>query len=363
MPAHRALLAALGISVVLGACKSTCASGSDVSSGPPTPTALVPKAPVHFVGRFYGRDAAGATFTYPSTELRARFTGGSLIAKLSDPEGQNRFSVIVDGHAPTLLQPNPVQREYTVASGLTPGEHDIAIIRRTETWFGPTRFDGFVTEPGSRLIETPAPYARTIEIVGDSISCGFGVHGPDASCAFSPETEDSTASYGALTAVAFHAAHVDLCWSGRGMLRNSDGSTTDTMPELYEREWEAPRYAADVVVVNLGTNDYFAGSDPGAPFEATYVAFLKKVRAAHPGAFVICGIGTMLTGAEATAARAHVERVVRTMNERGDAKVAFVEFQPQDLADGVGCRNHPNEKTQRKMADVLTAKVKALTGW
>ncbi len=315
---------------------------------------------MHHVGRFFGKDAEGVTFTYPSAQLRARFSGTSLVARLADPQGQNQFSVIVDGAPPVLLRMNPVQREYTVASGLAPGEHDIAIIRRTETWFGATRFGGFITEPGAALVETKEPYARTIEIVGDSISCGYGVHGTSASCSFSPETEDSTVAYGALTAATFGAAHVDLCWSGRGLLRNNDGSTTDTMPELYDRDWDEPRYAADVVVVNLGTNDYFAGSDPGAPFETAYVAFVKRLRAVHPNAFVICGIGSMLTGAEAAAAREHVQSVVRSINKGGDAKVAFVDWAPQDPADGVGCGNHPNEKTQKKMADVLTARVKEL---
>ncbi len=318
---------------------------------------------MHFIGRFYGRDAAGATFTYPSSQLRARFSGTSLVARLDDKAGQNQFSVIIDGQPPALLKTNPVQRDYTVASGLAPGEHDVALIRRTETWFGVTTFRGFVTEPGAALIDTSPPYARTIEIVGDSISCGYGVHGANADCAFAPETEDSTATYGALTAAAFNAAHIDFCWSGRGMLRNNDGSTTDTMPQLYERDWDAPRYVPDVVVVNLGTNDYFAGSDPGPPFEATYVAFLKKLRTMHPRAFVICGIGSMLTGSEASAARVHVQNVVRALNQDGDAHVAFVDWAPQSKADGVGCSNHPNEKTQKKMAEVLTARIKALAGW
>lgn len=356
---------ALGLFLAVASCKSTCASSPDASQGVVSGslTAAPPKAPIHLLGRFYGADASGRSFTYSSTQIRARFSGTGLTAKLMDESGQNQFSVIVDGKAPVVLKTVPKKSEYVVASGLAQGEHDIAIIRRTETWLGPSRFAGLVPDPGGALLETPPPYSRVIEVVGDSISCGFGVHGSSAACPFSPETEDSTATYGAFTAAAVGAAHMDVCWSGRGLYRNNDGSTTDTMPELYERNWDAPRYEPDVIVVNLGTNDYFAGGDPGAPFEPTYVSFVKRLRAAHPKAWVICGIGSMLTGADAAGARAHVQNVVRTLSQGGDAKVAFVDWAEQSPADGVGCGNHPNETTQRKMADVLTAKVKELTGW
>jgi lysophospholipase L1-like esterase len=320
-------------------------------------------APVHLVGRFYGADKSGRMFTYPGTQIRTRFTGTGLTVKLTDSSGQNQFSVVVDGRAPVVLKTNPTQQQYTVARGLTPGDHELTITRRTETWLGATKFSGFFLDDGAELVETPEPFSRVIEVVGDSISCGFGVLGANGACAFSPETEDATVTYGALTAAAVNAAMVDVCWSGRGMLRNNDGSTNDTMPLLYDRNWDAPRYVADVVVVNLGTNDYFAGGDPGPAFETTYVAFVKKVRATHPKAQIICGIGTMLTGADAASARAHVQAVVKTLNQAGDTKVAFVDWAEQSPADGVGCANHPNQTTQKKMADVLTAKVKELTSW
>jgi len=355
---RRAIAPALLLTSAIS-CSSSCGAPSADVAPPVAKTAT----PVHLVGRFYSADKSGRTFTYPGTQIRTRFNGTGLTVKLSDPSGQNQFSIVVDGRAPVVLKTNPTQQEYTVASGLTPGEHELIFTRRTETWIGATKFSGFLLDNAAELVDTKEPFSRVIEVVGDSISCGYGVHGTSSACHFSPETEDATATYGALTAGSVDAALVDVCWSGRGMLRNNDGSTTETMPLLYDRNWDAPRYVADVVVVNLGTNDYFAGGDPGPAFESTYVAFVKKVRATHPHAQIICGIGSMLTGADAASARAHVQSVVKTVNQGGDTKVAFVDWAEQSPADGAGCDNHPNEKTQKKMADVLTAKVKELMAW
>ena len=65
------------------------------------------------------------------------------------------------------------------------------------------------------------------------------------------------------------AAHVAIAYSGIGMLRNNGGGTTGTMPERYERTLAddaaslgLARYTPDVVVIDLGTND-FATGDPG----------------------------------------------------------------------------------------------------
>ena len=143
------------------------------------------------------------------------------------------------------------------------------------------------------------------------------------------------------------------------------------MPELYDRilahdsksKWDFSTWTADVVVVNLGTND-FANGDPGQPYVDAYAGLVQKVRGHYPDAYILCAVGSMLSGASLTKDIAYVKGVVSKANADGDAKVSFVDLGQQDgAADGLGCAYHPSVKTDYKMADKLTAAIKVVTGW
>jgi lysophospholipase L1-like esterase len=125
----------------------------------------------------------------------------------------------------------------------------------------------------------------------------------------------------------------------------------------------------DVVVINLGTNDFNHG-DPGQPaFTRPYAALVKKVRALYPRAAIVCALGPMLTdsypqGAHAlTHARAYISQVVAERQADGDKGVTFLEFPTQDFANGLGCDYHPSLKTHRLMGAQLAAALRALLRW
>ena len=215
----------------------------------------------------------------------ARFEGTELSVSL-DGTGSDHLDVEIDGAVVDVLTPSAGSGTYVLASGLTAGQHDVAITRRTESFFGITRFRGF---SGGTLVPTPAP-ARFIEFVGDSMTCGYGVLGPGAECPFSADTEAETHAFGALTASALDAAHVAIAYSGKGVVRNYGGDTDGLLPELYLRTFADDassaygfdQYVPDVVVINLGTNDYSVG-DPGVAFEEQLAAWGLRCVSASSG--------------------------------------------------------------------------------
>lgn len=322
----------------------------------------LPTATIHFIGRFDFTDPGKPRFAYPGSTITTRFSGTHLEVDLEDGANQNRFDVSLDGAAPTLLVTSSGTTTYTLATGLANGEHDVVLARRTESFVGVTTFAGFV---GSPLVATPGP-TRLIEIIGDSISCGYGILCNDPNQGFSADTEAETLAYGARTARALGVAHVSVAYSGKGITQNYGGYTDDLMPEVWERTladdsasvWEFS-YTPDVVVLHLGTNDFWNG-DPGPTFVPKYEAFLAKVRARYPQAYVLVALSPMLENANRTTCRTYLQQVV---SDAADPKVTFVEFAQQLSSDGLGCDYHPNLVTNQKMAVVLEDAIRAATGW
>src|SRR5262249_20179368 len=159
--------------------------------------------------------------------------------------------------------------------------------KRTETLWGTIQLRAFTPLPASSAALVPsAPPARRIEIIGDSITCGYGDQGDSATCPFTADTEDESMAYGARAARLLGAAHTRIDWSGLGLTRNYGGATKDIVPALWERtiatdpasRWPFAAPPPDVVVVNLGSNDFSVG-DPGRPFQDALVAFIGRIRA------------------------------------------------------------------------------------
>ncbi len=205
-----------------------------------------------------------------------------------------------------------------------------------------------------------------IEMIGDSITCGYGVLGAGPSCPFTADTETETHAWGALAARDLGAAHASIAYSGYGMVRNYDGNTTTTLPVVYKRTiaddaqsvWTFG-YKPDVIVIALGTND-FAKGDPGQPYIDAYIAFVQMLRTKFPAAFILIAMSPMLDGTARTQLRAHLDIVAESFS---DVHVRVVDIAAQLAADGLGCDYHPSEVTQAKLAAVLVTAIRGATGW
>lgn len=317
-------------------------------------------ASVHFVGRFDLAQPTPLRFSWPGSQIRTRFSGSALVVQLAE-SGPNRFEVVVDGVVGPVLSTSAGTQTYGIASGLTPGAHDLVLTRRSESMFGVTQFLGF---PGATLIPTAMP-ARFIELIGDSITCGYGVLGVGPSCSFSIDTEAETHAWGALAAGALGAVHTAIAYSGKGAYRNYDGSTTDTMPVIWTRTLaDAPASvwgfakAPAAVVINLGTNDFAAG-DPGTPFVNAMVALIAQVRLRYPTAEIVVTSSPMLSGSQHTQESAHLQSAVSASG----AHVSFLDLPAQDPVNGYGCDWHPSGITQQLMAATLASRLQTLLGW
>ncbi len=378
----------LPLALVLVGCTPGCGSGGgddtttvDASTSTPdgsvvttdgaAPGADAAPAPVrdvHLYGRFELTTPTAPRCSFPGCTIVARFTGTAISARLRE-SGTSQWTVRIDAAAPTVIKTSSATETYALASGLAAGEHRVELMKRTESYVGISSFLGF-TITGGALVQSPAPWTRRIELIGDSITCGYGALGAVPTCPFSADTEDETQAYGAVTARRLDAAHTAVCYSGKGVYRNYGGNTSDPMPVIYGRmhgdlptpAWDFAREIPDVVVINLGTND-FSGGDPGRPYVDAMKALVATVRGHYPQAHIVLAVGSMLGTTEAARVKTYLQEVVTARATGGDSKVSFVEFAEQQMADTIGCDYHPSVRTHAKMADVLTAHIKSLTGW
>lgn len=345
------------------------AAASDVDEAT-VESGIIAVAPFHIVGRIDTRDPAGPRFGWPGAEIRARFTGPGLSLELADT-GASWYDVVIDGAAPTQLVVSGARKPYAIGGSLPGGVHDVVLTKRTETFLGVTQLFAVTPLPGGALVPTPIPAARRIELIGDSITCGYGVLGSDHACPFTAETEAEPLAWGALAARQLGALRALTAVSGIGVLRNYGGETENTMPERYGRSiaddptsaWDHS-FVPDLIVVNLGTNDFAGGKgDPGPAFQTAYAAFLATLRATHPNATIVCATSPMLSEPNRTTLRTYVEGAIAQRAAAGDMKLTLLDIEEHTDADGYGCGYHPSVATQAKMAARLVAHVKPLMGW
>lgn len=233
------------------------------------------------------------------------------------------------------------------------------------------------------------PYA--IEFIGDSITSGEGVFGAKEEEDWISMWFSGVDNYAPMTANALNADYRILSQSGWGVLSSWDNNPNFNIPQYYEkicgvlngsrnielgafenndfRAWQA-----DVIVVNLGTNDGGAFYSPGwqdsesalsfkqrlnedgsfneddlKVFELAVENFLKKLRYYNNKAQIVWAYGML--GIPMLPA---IYRAVDMYKKcSGDNKVSVFQL-PDTTEDTVGSRSHPGIGSHKKAAKELS---------
>jgi lysophospholipase L1-like esterase len=325
---------------------------------------------IRIVGRFDARDPAGPRVAWAGSTIAVKFEGAALNVRLKST-GADEVQVVVDGAPTSVLKLSKEAALYKAASGLTGKSHTVELFKRTEPLVGTMQLLGFQVSKGGRLLPNPTTLTRRIEVVGDSITCGYGNEAAKESEHFTPGTENNYQAYGAMAARDLKAEYVAVAWSGKWLFGNN------AIPLLYDlalpndpqSKWEFKYWVPQVVVVNLGTNDFGPRNPTEQEWQDAYKAFIARLRTNYPQCHVFCAVGSMMSdsyppGRKALSTiRGYTTGLVEALKKAGDKKVHYVEFDVQDLKNGIGADWHPSVKTHRLMADRLVAAVKKELGW
>ena len=345
-------------------------AGMPLNDGNPAqPPADVVAAGVRWVGRVdTTSNPAQPRFAWSGTGFVARLSGTSLTAELAITGTAQIFKTVVDGTPQAPFTATVGQKTYPLASGLAPDTHTVELYRQTEGPQGESRLIALTVGDGA-LMDPPAGASRLIEVIGDSISCGYGNLGKlaDTEC-FTTESHWDT--YAAVAARALNAELSTVAASGRGVIRNYGGDTGGTMPKVYAQAlsnvatplWDF-HVEPQAVVINLGTNDINnSKGDPGMPFRDTYTALLATVRAAYPHTLIVGIIAPLLSGGDLNTISGHIRAAVDARHAAGDANVEFFSI-PAQTSDKYACQYHPNAAENMLMGDMLAGELRAKLGW
>ena len=362
---HRLFLLAALLLLTLGRAATPETAAPDASEAAPLAYSVSPTDPrLSYEGRFDLRDAAGPRCAWPASAVTVRFAGPALNVSLSDTSS-DEYEVAVDGRLYAVLITRNGAHRYGVFRGAG-GPHTLSLVKRTEAFFGTTQFLGFQVAQGGKLLAPPARPNRHLEVIGDSISCGYGNGAKDQHEKFTAATENAYLSYGAVAARAVGADYTCLAWSGRTMWpKNTMGEIYDlALPLDPGSRWDGARWTPDAVVVNLSTNDFGGGTPDRAGWTAGYEAFLARVRRDAPHAAIYCATSPMMGGETGAVAQSYLTQIVADENAAGDKNVKLLVFGTQDGGEnGFGADWHPSAKTDALMADVLAAALRADLGW
>lgn len=220
----------------------------------------------------------------------------------------------------------------------------------------------------SRFLPAPTADRRTIEFIGDSLTAGFANLCEQKNPPLPPgyAQESYAASWANIVCNAFGALCNVEAWSGFGMIRNYCQCGDTQMPEVLQRTigslpgstWNFSLFVPDVVVINLGSNDF--ANPVNSTFLQLYVE--EYIRVVYE-LMAVYGHGTTFFLACGPATEKNcpqVMEVIRTVSKRG--KTIFLD-QRGLMANRTLCYGHPSSTIDKVIAAATFSQIKKAMGW
>ncbi len=331
---------------------------------------IAPSNPnLRYIGRFDTSQPASPRCAWANSSVTIRFNAAAINVKMAGG-GADYWQVVLDSRPIARLKMIGKPALFRLADHLKPGVHEITLVKRGEPIFGVTRILGFELSSGGKVLPVP-PNHRHLEVIGDSISVGFGNQGPNQYAPFSADTEDAYMSYGAIAARKLHAEYACIAWSGKCLWPHNSILKFYglTLPPQAKSVWNFARWKPQAVLINLGTNDFAAGNPPEKGWVGAYEKFVAKLRHEFPGVSVFCALSPMLSDPWSKSKNArttcgnYLKAVVAHFRGQGHKKVYYLDFPMQNGSRGFGAMWHPSVKEDRYMAGIMAEIIAAKLGW
>lgn len=275
-----------------------------------------------------------------------------------DPYTYARVLVTVDGEE-SIINVNNGTAVYTLAKDLDFGAHTVKVIKISERTKG--KIYGVDVNFVGSIGAKPADKDLVIDFYGDSITAGDGVVKNARQCSDDYlEGQYANLTYAAKTAKALDA---DM-----RVAANSGLKTKDAVSKLIDAgSWDYENNQADIVVINLGTNDKWVIWDDGdndsttaatgptelgiANEKAAIIAMLDAVRAKYGADTKIVWVYGMMGNSLADNIQPVVEEYAAN-----DANVYYCELPANTLGGG----SHPTEAGHAAAAAILAQHISSL---
>lgn len=304
----------------------------------------------------------------PASSVSAWFTGDTCVLHLKNnhPDGLHNFYSIeldhedlgrfrIDGDT-TLAIPIEISFQKDL--------HKIMITKSTEASNGYINVEGIFCE---NLVTPPKQPEKSIEFIGNSITCGMGNDTTILPCHANQWYDQHNAywAYGPTVSRALKVNYLLSAVSGIGMYRNWNG-IGPVMPEVYEnlylnlddrKKRDFTGFQPDIVSICLGTNDLSDGDgvnwrhpfDP-AVFTAQYIAFVETILKHYPHTQIVLLNSPMIQGEKNEILLECINEVKNHFNQATNKALLIFEF--DHMIPG-GCDDHPSINDHMLLADQL----------
>lgn len=239
------------------------------------------------------------------------------------------------------------------------------------------------------FIDVPV-YKRKIEFIGDSITSGEGSYGCVSDVDWLAMYMSASVNYATMTAKELNADFHIFSQGGWGVYCGWDNDIRHNIPSVYEKvcglatgpsnealgtldDYDFESWQPDTIIVNLGTNDITAFSQPPIlnpndnkmycqrrnpdgslnrddemKVEKAIISFLKMLRLHCPNAHIVWCYGMLGCDLNLTI----TEAISEYRKETGDKKVDFFQL-PNTTMETFGAHMHPGKESHRQAAKAL----------
>ncbi|HEX3018823.1 MAG TPA: SGNH/GDSL hydrolase family protein [Chitinispirillaceae bacterium] len=324
---------------------------------------------IQYFGRFDHSNRSEVAFEWPGVYIKATFQGTSCKTVL---KGNDLFDAFIDNQFVTIIKSGSQSDTLVVAKELQDKTHQLLLSKRTES-SSPSFFKGLILDSGKTLLAPPAPETRKIEFIGDSYTAGFANEYNSRECPADKADSivinftNTNKAFGPICARSFNAQYQINAISGRGLVRNYNGTDPGKeLPYYYEKlllsvkekKWDFTRWKADVVVIGIGINDFQA--DPpyadSVLFDTQYEKTLTLLRKNYPGVKFIC-CATKVWPTDALIPR--IKSIVKSQKKKGHKDLWYFEYTTENNA----LYGHPGIKDHQIIAKGLEKVIAEATGW
>lgn len=333
-------------------------------------------------------------FAHAGVQIKFKFKGTTLKFGLEDisdgtAEHQNFYNLYIDGVKLDSIEINPAKRWYTIVYNFDNKECEVELFKRTEAMVAGAKFLGLKTNKGATISKVDR-LKRRIEWIGDSFTAGYGnlvsIAPPplgNPSTGFHAKNQDNSLAWGALASRMLSAEYMCTVFSGRGTYRNWDNSEEGTVPSFYnwispnpnegKGVWDFKKYQSDLVVINLGQNDFGPETHQtivmtdSARFVNAYIDLLNNVHDKNPNAKILVIIGGGMSDYypanfnRLSRSRTFIQSAVNEFNSKTSGSVTTYEL--KTVTPPYGEDWHPTITAHQQMAQQAITAIRALMNW
>lgn len=346
---------------------------------------------VQLLGRWDGRGGA-LVCSWPACMIRARFMGSEVSVRMEENFANwmngapSEWEVRIDG----VLQPKLVlaagTNDYALASALTAGVHELQLSKRSEALNGSSHFISLSFGAAGVLLAPPVRPTRRLQVIGASNVTGYGIDGISGQCGGldgAARYQDANKTYAAELARRFDAELELLAYSGKGLVQNYWRPDTEVMGQLLRRTapmdpssvQAAPSLVPDLVMVDIGGNDFAIGAPNDTPvttleqFTAAYEQMVAAIRHDAPTALIVLMVppdanDTYPAGRQVRSTiQTALSRVVAARASVQDTRVMVRSAGASSVAEQSACANHPTAALHQRIANEFEPWLRAQLGW